>query len=49
MKTVQLGKSGLRVSQICLGIEIALTPEERASLPAVLPARWVGQDPVYDR
>jgi aryl-alcohol dehydrogenase-like predicted oxidoreductase len=28
---------------------IALTPEERAAIPAVLPGRWVGKDPVYDR
>jgi aryl-alcohol dehydrogenase-like predicted oxidoreductase len=31
------------------GLEVALTPEERADIPAVLPGRWVGQDPVYDR
>jgi aryl-alcohol dehydrogenase-like predicted oxidoreductase len=31
------------------GLRIALTPEERASIPAVLPGRWVGHDPVYDR
>ena len=31
------------------GLEIALTPEERAALPAMLPGRWVGIDPVYDR
>ena len=30
------------------GLEISLTPEERASIPAVLPGRWVGKDPVYD-
>lgn len=31
------------------GIEITLSPEERAAIPAMPPARWVGQDPVYDR
>jgi hypothetical protein len=31
------------------GLEIALTPQERAAVPAVLPGRWVGEDPVYDR
>jgi aryl-alcohol dehydrogenase-like predicted oxidoreductase len=31
------------------GMEIQLAPEERAAIPAVLPGRWVGQDPVYDR
>lgn len=30
------------------GMEITLSPEERAELPAVLPGRWVGGDPVYD-
>ena len=27
--------------------EMALTPGERADLPAVAPCRWVGEDPVY--
>jgi aryl-alcohol dehydrogenase-like predicted oxidoreductase len=31
------------------GLQIALTPEERALIPAVPPGRWVGDDPVYDR
>ncbi len=31
------------------GMEIALTPEERAAIPAIPSSRWVGQDPVYDR
>lgn len=31
------------------GLEIALTPEERAEIPAVPSGRWVGEDPVYDR
>ncbi len=31
------------------GLTIALTPEERALIPAVPPGRWVGDDPVYDR
>lgn len=26
-----------------------LTDEERAAVPAILPGRWVGEDPVYDR
>ena len=30
------------------GMEVTLSPEERAGLPAVLPGRWVGGDPVYD-
>ena len=30
------------------GLGIALTPEERAAIPAVLPGRWIGHDPVYD-
>jgi aryl-alcohol dehydrogenase-like predicted oxidoreductase len=29
-------------------VHIRLSPEERAQLPAVLPGRWVGSDPVYD-
>jgi|YNPNPStandDraft_1061719.scaffolds.fasta_scaffold14482_2 aryl-alcohol dehydrogenase-like predicted oxidoreductase len=31
------------------GLAIRLTPEERAKIPAVLPGRWVGRDPVYER
>jgi aryl-alcohol dehydrogenase-like predicted oxidoreductase len=31
------------------GMGLSLTPEERAAIPAVLPGRWVGVDPVYDR
>ncbi len=31
------------------GLDILLTPEERNAIPAVLPGRWVGEDPVYDR
>jgi aryl-alcohol dehydrogenase-like predicted oxidoreductase len=31
------------------GEEIRLTPEERAAIPAVQAAHWVGEDPVYDR
>jgi aryl-alcohol dehydrogenase-like predicted oxidoreductase len=31
------------------GIEIQLSPEERAAIPAIQPGRWVGVDPVYDR
>ena len=31
------------------GLELKLTPEERARIPAAAPRRWVGKDPVYDR
>ena len=31
------------------GLQIVLSPEERAAIPAVRPGYWVGQDPVYDR
>lgn len=31
------------------GLDIHLTAEERNALPAVMPGRWVGVDPVYDR
>ncbi len=31
------------------GLEIVLSPEERAAIPAVRSGLWVGQDPVYDR
>ncbi|MBN1400705.1 MAG: aldo/keto reductase [Anaerolineae bacterium] len=31
------------------GLQIALSPSERATIPAVESGRWVGQDPVYDR
>ena len=31
------------------GMGLSLTPEERAAIPSVLPGRWVGVDPVYDR
>ncbi|MCD6286372.1 MAG: aldo/keto reductase [Anaerolineae bacterium] len=30
-------------------LDFTLTPKERAAIPAVLPGRWVGKDPVYDR
>lgn len=30
-------------------LDFALTPEQRRAVPAVLPGRWVGKDPVYDR
>jgi aryl-alcohol dehydrogenase-like predicted oxidoreductase len=30
------------------GMEVRLSPQERAEIPAVLPGRWVGGDPVYD-
>lgn len=29
------------------GVNLRLTPEERALIPAVAPGSWVGQDPVY--
>jgi len=31
------------------GLDLKLTPEERAAVPTVAPRRWVGVDPVYDR
>ena len=31
------------------GLEITLSPEERAAVPAVPSSRWIGKDPVYDR
>jgi aryl-alcohol dehydrogenase-like predicted oxidoreductase len=31
------------------GLQLRLSPEERAKVPAVLPGRWVGVDPVYER
>jgi aryl-alcohol dehydrogenase-like predicted oxidoreductase len=31
------------------GMDLALTPEERDKIPAMLQGRWVGVDPVYDR
>jgi len=31
------------------GLTVSLIPEGREAIPAVLPGRWVGQDPVYDR
>jgi len=31
------------------GMEVQLSPEERAAIPAMPPGRWVGVDPVYDR
>ncbi|MBN1641521.1 MAG: aldo/keto reductase [Anaerolineae bacterium] len=31
------------------GLEIGLSAEDRAAIPAVLPGRWVGVDPVFDR
>jgi aryl-alcohol dehydrogenase-like predicted oxidoreductase len=31
------------------GLDIQLTPEERAEIPAVAAGHWVGEDPVYDR
>jgi aryl-alcohol dehydrogenase (NADP+) len=31
------------------GLDVRLSPEERAAIPAIAPGRWVGQDQVYDR
>jgi aryl-alcohol dehydrogenase-like predicted oxidoreductase len=31
------------------GFDVKLSAEEREAVPAVLPGRWVGFDPVYDR
>ena len=31
------------------GIDVQLSTEERAEIPAIQPGRWVGIDPVYDR
>ena len=30
-------------------LKITLSPEERAAIPSVLPGRWIGKDPVYER
>jgi len=38
-----------QVSDSLKGAEIELTPEERAAIPAVPVAHWVGEDPVYGR
>ncbi len=38
-----------QISDSLKGAEIALNPEERAAIPAVPPAHWVGEDPVYGR
>jgi aryl-alcohol dehydrogenase-like predicted oxidoreductase len=29
-------------------LDFSLSSEEREQIPAVAPARWVGDDPVYD-
>ena len=45
-----LGARSLEQLQDSLqGAAIKLTPEQRASVPAAAPGRWIGQDPVYDR
>lgn len=31
------------------GLDVKLTPEERAAVPAAPPGRWVAKDPIYDR
>ncbi len=38
-----------QISDSLAGIELRLSAEERAKIPAVPAGRWVGQDPVYDR
>ena len=50
ISTPILGARSLeQISDSIKGAEIALTAEERASIPAVPPAHWVGEDPVYGR
>ncbi|MCD6302410.1 MAG: aldo/keto reductase [Anaerolineae bacterium] len=45
-----LGARNLEQLQDTLGgLEIQLSPQERAEIPAIAPGRWIGQDPVYDR
>jgi aryl-alcohol dehydrogenase-like predicted oxidoreductase len=38
-----------QITDALKGAELALTPEERAAIPAVPAAHWVGEDPVYGR
>jgi len=50
VSTPILGARSLeQISDSLKGAEIALTPEERAAIPAVPVAHWVGEDPVYGR
>jgi aryl-alcohol dehydrogenase-like predicted oxidoreductase len=42
-------RSREQISDSLKGAEISLTPQERAEIPAVPTARWVGEDPVYDK
>jgi aryl-alcohol dehydrogenase-like predicted oxidoreductase len=45
-----IGARNVRQLNDTLGrLDFSLTPEDRAAIPAVLPGRWVGKDPVYDR
>ncbi|MCU0520893.1 MAG: aldo/keto reductase [Anaerolineae bacterium] len=45
-----IGARTLRQLEDTLGrLDFQLTPEDRETIPAVLPGRWVGKDPVYDR
>ncbi len=45
-----IGARNLRQLEDTLGrLDFQLTPEDRETIPAVLPGRWVGKDPVYDR
>ncbi len=45
-----IGARNLRQLNDTLGrLDFQLTPEDRAEIPSVLPGRWVGRDPVYDR
>jgi len=45
-----MGARNLRQLEDTLGrLDFQLTPEDRETIPAVLPGRWVCKDPVYDR
>ncbi|MBN1248239.1 MAG: aldo/keto reductase [Anaerolineae bacterium] len=45
-----IGARNLKQLNDTLGrLDYVLTPEDRETIPTVLPGRWVGKDPVYDR
>jgi aryl-alcohol dehydrogenase-like predicted oxidoreductase len=45
-----IGARNLKQLEDTLGrLDFRLTPEAHDAIPAVLPGRWVGRDPVYDR
>jgi aryl-alcohol dehydrogenase-like predicted oxidoreductase len=45
-----LGSRSLaQITDALKGAEIHLTPDERAAIPAVQAAHWVGEDPIYGR